>query len=101
MSHPVYQYLERKYGLNARSVHWEPDVQPDDTMIDELREVLSNHPARWMIWESEPRPESAALLTGLGLRSAVFNPCGNRPEAGDYLTVMQRNAEELRRVLGP
>jgi zinc transport system substrate-binding protein len=24
-SHPVYQYLARRYSLNLRSVHWEPN----------------------------------------------------------------------------
>ncbi len=27
-SHPVYQYLAHRYGLSARSVHWEPDQMP-------------------------------------------------------------------------
>jgi zinc transport system substrate-binding protein len=100
-SHPVYQYLERRYGLDARSVHWEPDQVPDETMIEELREVLSTHPAGWMVWENQPVPESVTMLTGLGLQSAVFDPCGNRPESGDYLTVMQRNVQEMQRVFRP
>lgn len=29
-SHPVYQYLVWGYGLNGRSVHWEPDEMPDE-----------------------------------------------------------------------
>ena len=27
-SHPVYQYLQHRYGMNGRSVHWEPDTDP-------------------------------------------------------------------------
>jgi len=27
-SHPVYDYLARRYGLNIKSVHWEPDQVP-------------------------------------------------------------------------
>ena len=29
-SHPVYQYLARRYGLNLRSLHWEPDQAPTE-----------------------------------------------------------------------
>ncbi len=27
-SHPVYQYFERRYQVNGRSVHWEPPPRP-------------------------------------------------------------------------
>ena len=37
-SHPVYQYLTRRYGLNVRSVHWEPDEAPDLDQWSELKE---------------------------------------------------------------
>ena len=43
-SHPVYQYFERRYGLNARSVHWEPDEPPTDAMWAELEELLESIP---------------------------------------------------------
>jgi len=29
-SHPVYQYLARRYHLNLKSVHWEPDRVPPE-----------------------------------------------------------------------
>ena len=28
VSHPVYDYFARRYGLNIKSVHWEPDEMP-------------------------------------------------------------------------
>ncbi len=47
-SHPVYQYLIRRYGLNARSVHWEPDQPPTEAMWRELEELTAAHPhAGW------------------------------------------------------
>ena len=95
MSHPVFQYLERRYNLDARSVHFEPDEAPDESAIAGLRDLLSEHPSRWMIWEGEPGAESVNLLEGLGLGSVVFDPCGNRPGTGDYMTVMRKNVEAL------
>jgi zinc transport system substrate-binding protein len=94
-SHPVYQYLMSRYGLNAVEVHWEPDETPDGHAWDHLGELQKSHPAKWMLWEGEPLEETVADLETIGISSAVFNPCGNRPDEGDYLTVMATNAAAL------
>jgi zinc transport system substrate-binding protein len=99
-SHPVYQYLERRYGLNGRSVHWEPDETPTAEQWNELAEILKTHPAKWMIWEGEPQQETVERLREMGIESVVFDPCGNLPEDGDYLAVMQRNVSSLAQGLG-
>ena len=97
-SHPVYQYLERRYQLKGRSVHWEPDSPPSEKMWSELDAVLKEHPAKWMIWEGEPLEETRAQLAERGVQSVIFAPCGNRPESGDFLTVMRQNVDNLRPV---
>jgi zinc transport system substrate-binding protein len=94
-SHPVYQYFARRYELNIRSVLWEPDSFPDEAMWKELEKLHQEHQAAWMIWEDEPLPESVERLQEMGVRSAVFSPCGNRPEQGDFMTVMNSNVENL------
>lgn len=98
-SHPVYQYLERAAGLDWRSLHWEPDAEPDAAQWEELRALLEKHPARAMVWEGEPLPSVRARLENeFGLRVVVFNPCGNRPAAGDLLSVMQAGIAALAEV---
>ena len=99
-SHPVYQYLARRYGLNLRSVMWEPDEIPGESQWTALHRILEEHPAKWMIWEDEPVQESTERLRALGVESLVVNPCGNRPSAGDFLTVMKKNAESLHLIDG-
>ena len=94
-SHPVYQYLSRRYGLNIRSVLWEPEAMPDEAGWQELTSILQSHPAEWMVWEGDPLPESVERLQSLGVRSLVFDPCGNRAEDGDFLAVMQQNVDRL------
>ncbi|MCK5376367.1 MAG: zinc ABC transporter substrate-binding protein [Acidobacteria bacterium] len=94
-SHPVYQYLIRRYSLNGVEVHWEPDEAPDGHAWDHLEELLESHPAKWMLWEGEPLKETVADLAEIGVESVVFDPCGNRPDEGDYLTVMTANADAL------
>ena len=94
-SHPVYQYLAARYGLNLRSVHFEPDEMPDRAGWAELRSLLEEHPAGWMLWEAEPLEETAAALRDLGVESVVFAPAGNAGRQGDYLEVMGANAARI------
>ena len=94
-SHPVYQYLARRYTLNLESVHWEPDAFPDAAMWRELVDLLEVHPAGIMLWEGEPMDEAKTKLAEKGIQSIVFDPCGNRPSVGDYLSVMESNLHGL------
>lgn len=99
-SHPVYQYFERRYGLNGRSVHWEPDAEPSRRQWDEFEKLLAQHQARWMIWEAEPLPAVTERLEELGVSSVVFAPCSNRMEEDDFLQVMQSNLDRLEAAWG-
>jgi zinc transport system substrate-binding protein len=98
-SHPVYQYLIRRYGWNARSVHWEPEQPPSETMWRELEELLATHPARWMVWEGEPNDSTVKRLETMGLVSVVYAPCSSVPGEGDFLAVMRANLVGLERAV--
>ncbi len=98
VSHPVYDYFARGYGLNMRSVHWEPDEIPMTEQMLELHSILRDHPAKWMIWEGEPVEESVKRLKAIGLQSVVFDPCANAPDQGDFMSVMRQNVENLKEV---
>jgi len=95
-SHPVYDYLSKRYGLNIKSVHWEPDEVPTDKQWMELIDILKDHPAEWIIWEEEPREAMIEKLKSMGINSSVFNPSGNVPQQGDLLSVMQKNVNNLK-----
>ncbi len=97
-SHPVYQYLVRGYGLNGRPVHWQPDEFPGNDQWRELSGLLAAHAAAWMIWEDEPLPDTLNRLEGLGIKSLVFRPCGNRPAEGSLVSVMLDNVAALERA---
>ena len=99
-SHPVYQYLINRYELNGVEVHWEPDQVPDGHAWDHLEEVMQSHPAKWMVWEGEPLEATVGGLAERGIGSIVFDPCGNRPEEGDYLSVMAANSVALEELAG-
>jgi zinc transport system substrate-binding protein len=96
VSHPVYDYFARRYALNIKSVHWEPDEMPTNEQMMEFNRILKEHPAKWMIWEGKPIKESAERLKAIGVDSLVFDPCGNTPDQGDFLSVMRQNFDNLK-----
>jgi len=95
-SHPVYDYFSRRYGLNIKSVHWEPDEMPSNQQWVELGGILKKHLAKWMIWEGDPIKEQVEKLKSIGINSLVFDPCGNVPDQGDFLSVMRKNLKNLK-----
>lgn len=97
-SHPVYQYLARRYGINLKSLLWEPGELPDEAQWKLLEGLLSSHEAKWMLWEADPLAETANRLRELGIESIVIEPVGNRPEEGDFIDAMQQNLANLKLV---
>ena len=94
-SYPVYQYLDARYGLEGRSLAWEPDRQPTEEEWRKLEALLMERPASIMLWEAEPSADTTSRLAGLGITAIVFEVSGNRPEAGDYLLAMNGNLERM------
>ena len=92
---PIYQYLARRYKMNIKMMMWEPDQDPGEYEWQNLQQILSEHAARWMIWEGTPLEGSKQRLKKLGIKSLVFAPCMNRPDKGDFLTVMYDNITNL------
>lgn len=98
-SHPIYQYMARAYGLKIKSLEWEPEMEMTDEAIEDLAEIQKSHDAAWMIWEDEPSPDNVTALAARGIKGVVFNPCANRPEEGDWLSIMKRNLGNLGELL--
>lgn len=97
-SHPVFDYLARRYKWNYRAVHFEPHEMPDDKALQELGALLKQHPAKYMVWEAEPKPEIAKRLKDeFGLEVAVCYP-GGLLKGKDYFTLMKENIERLKPV---
>lgn len=97
-SHPVYQYLERRYRLDVESLVWEPDVFPDQMQWFAFERRLKASPVTVMLWEAEPTTQIAGKLEELGVAVAVFDPAANVPEDGDFVRVMKSNIDNVRRA---
>lgn len=94
-SHPVYQYLGRRYGLDLTSFHWEPELTPPPEEWASLDALLGQRPATVMLWEGEPTQETRAELQSRGLRVAVLPTLSNRPSKGDFLNAMRAAIDAL------
>ena len=97
-SHPVYQYLQRRYRMNGQSVHMEPDQEPDIVAVNELDTLLAAHPSAWFIWEGPPIPENEKMIREQGLRGVVFAPGGAPPESGNLLDIFDAGIKSLRLI---
>ncbi|MCZ6830776.1 MAG: metal ABC transporter substrate-binding protein [Gammaproteobacteria bacterium] len=95
-SHPVYQYLQRRYNINGVALHWEPDQFPAEQEWARLQALLQSHPAQLMLWEDDPLPQVAQRLAEIGIAVVVFRPQGNWPAAGDFASNMRGNIDRLR-----
>jgi zinc transport system substrate-binding protein len=95
-SHPVYQYLQHRYGINGRSTHWEPDMEPGTREWIDFGNLLRQHPVKLMIWEGAPLDSVREKLEQMDIQVIVFSPAGNVPANGDYFTVMEQNLLGLR-----
>jgi len=99
-SHPVYQYLQRHYAMNAVTVMWEPDLALTSDDLSALASRPEGSAMQLVIWEAEPSAANQAALAAAGFQSVVFATAANKPVEGDYLDVMRANAkrfEELSR----
>jgi zinc transport system substrate-binding protein len=94
-SHPVYQYLAARYGLNGVSMHWEPGEDPGIKAWIDFRETIRSHPAKMMIWEDLPAEKMTEQLELMDIRPMVFRTASNLPDSGDYLDVMYANIKGL------
>ena len=98
-SHPIYQYLARRYNLNIKMVMWEPDADPGESQWSQIEDLLAEHQAGWMIWEDEPLASSEEQLRKLNVKSLVFSPCFSRPPQGDFLSVMKQNVSNFEQLV--
>lgn len=97
-SHPVYQYLEAGYGLQIKSFHLEPKEKPTNHDWAHLVEAHQKQSIELMLWEGEPLASTSSKLNEIGLKTIVFDPCGNKPAQDEWLTVMKKNIEALNAV---
>ena len=97
-SRPVYQYLARRFRMNAETLDWDGGAPPDAEALALLDELLERHPAAWMIWPEAPSAPVVTALKDRGVTCVVVPIAGGPPADGDLLTAMDATAVSLRQV---
>lgn len=94
-----FEYLGRGLELDVRAVDLAHDAPPETGALRRLEALQEERPARVLLWERAPLPETAALLEEhLGLASVVYDPAVN-PDEGDYLSIQRANVARLEEAL--
>ncbi|MEZ6061039.1 MAG: metal ABC transporter substrate-binding protein [Planctomycetaceae bacterium] len=96
---PIFQYLQRRYGLNMKNAELDMSAAASHDDWSQLVSYLKENPAEFLLCETDPSPAETEHLRSLGIHVVVFRPLGNRPATGDYLTAMCTNLEQLRRAV--
>jgi zinc transport system substrate-binding protein len=99
-SHPVYQYLADAYDLSVVSLHFEPEQALTEDAWKALDAALERHPAKLMLWEGPPLQATEEGLRKRGIEVVVFDPVSQIPASGDFLSIMNANAERLECATG-
>ena len=68
---------------------------PDDFEWEKFNSLAKVNPAAIMLWEDEPLPDVKQKIIDAGIKVVVFNPSGNMPASGDFISVMKDNVSNL------
>ena len=74
---------------------------PDERTWNAFVRSIEERPARVLLAEGEPHAEVTGRLSAMGIRIIVFEPIGNRPAQGDWLSAMHLNIERLAAPAAP
>ena len=101
--HDAYQYLEKRYGLNAvGSVSASPEKKPGAARLAELRAKIRETKSICVFSEPQFRPGAVTtIIRGTGAGAGELDPLGARIPAGEdaYFTLMRELAKSLRTCL--
>ena len=94
-SHPVYHYPARRYQWNLQNVHFEPTAAPTAAEWSEFDELLKTHPAKVMLWEAEPLPETRQQLQQRQIEILILDPLAAGNPETNVLEAMRNNLQPL------
>ena len=101
--HDAYQYMEKRYGLNAiGSVSLSPEKKPGTARLVEIRKKIKNTKSICVFTEPQFQPKLVrTIIKGTDARTGVLDPLGTGIPAGEdaYFTLMRNMAKSLRTCL--
>ena len=103
-SHPAYNYLARRYNWNIKNLDLDPESDLTNKQINEIKNIMKTHKAKYLIWESKPVEKIEKLLKDkFNLTSITFSPAelikkSDLDEGYDYIAIMNENIVNIKPV---
>ena len=101
--HDAYQYLEKRYGLNAiGSIAVSPEKKPGTARLVEIRKKIRGLKSICVFTEPQFQPKLVqTVIRGTAARIGVLDPLGASVPAGEdaYFTLMRAMAKSLKTCL--
>ncbi len=102
--HDAYQYLEKRFDLNAvGSITVSPEVKPGAKRVAEMKKKIGKLGAVCVFSEPQFEPKLVRVVTeGTSARTGTLDPIGSDLPAGQdlYFSLMERNLKALTDCLG-
>ncbi len=101
VSHEAFGYLARAFDLNQVAIAGvDPQSEPSPAKIREIRDLIAATGSTTVFTESLVNPAVAeSLAADAGVATAVLDPVETVIDGDDYLGVMNRNLDALRKAL--
>jgi zinc/manganese transport system substrate-binding protein len=105
--HDFAPYFAQRYGLRAKFLVDVPEVNPSPVDLQRVAAAVKRSQLKALVSEPQEGNRSFnALASDLGVKVVVFDPLETASEQASrdpatYLTVMRRNAADLRQAFGP
>ena len=101
-AHNAFGYLAERYDLKQVGVAGiSPESDPSPGRLAQVARYAREHDVRTIFFGSDVDPKLAdTVAREIGARTAILNPVEGVEPGDDYLSVMRRNARELRTGLG-
>jgi zinc transport system substrate-binding protein len=101
VSHEAFGYLAGAFDLNQVAIAGvDPQNEPSPAKIREIRDLIAATGSTTVFTESLVNPAVAeSLAADAGAATAVLDPVETVADGDDYLGVMQRNLDALRKAL--
>jgi len=105
-SHTAFAYLAKRYGLMQEPIGGlSPEQEPSAAEMKDIIQFAKEHDVKTIFFETLASPKVAeAVAREIGAKTAVLNPLEGLTEEEkaqglDYISVMKKNLEELKKAL--
>ena len=105
--HDFAPYFAQRYGLKAEFLVDVPEINPSPADLQRVAAAVKSSQLKALVSEPQEGNRSFnALASDLGVKIVAFDPLETASEQASrdpatYLTVMRRNAADLRQAFGP